>query len=102
MCNKHVSLKKGLANKSTLQNLCNGLLNTEMASTSIIMTKGDDIRLVMLRNTPPNDLIGTILEQVRIIPKKLLHHGQKLGLILSPPMQRHLTCDKIVHYISKP
>jgi hypothetical protein len=62
--------KQGRPIESTLQNLPGGLLNTEMASTSMIMTKGDDIRLLMLRNTPPNDLIRTILEQVRIIPKK--------------------------------
>ena len=65
------------------------------------MTKGDDIGLVMLKYTPPNDLVGTILEQIRIIPKKVLHHGQNFELILSPPMQRHLVGDKIVHYVSK-
>jgi hypothetical protein len=73
-----------------------------MASTSMIMTKGDDIGLVMLRYTSPNDLVGTILEQIRIIPEKGFHHGQKFDLILSPPMQRHLAGDKIVHYVSKP
>jgi hypothetical protein len=36
----------------------------------MIMTKGDDIVLVMLRDTPPNDPIGTILEKIRIVPKK--------------------------------
>jgi hypothetical protein len=45
---------------------------------------------------------GTILEKIRIIPKKVLHHGHKLELILPPPMPRHVTGDKIVHYISKP
>jgi hypothetical protein len=71
----------------------------------MIMAKGDDIRLVMLRDTSPNDLIRTILKKVRIIPekkKKILHHGHKLGFILSPPMQRHVTSDKIVHYICEP
>jgi len=60
----------------------------------MIMTKGYDIGLVRL--------IGTILEQIRIVPEKILHHGHKLGLILLPPMQRHLTGDKIVYDISKP
>jgi hypothetical protein len=55
-------LKKGRPIKSTLQNLCSGLLSTEMAFIGTIMTKGDDIGLVMLRNTPPNDLIRTIFE----------------------------------------
>ena len=73
-----------------------------MATTGMIMTKGDDIGFVMLRYTSPNDLIGTILKQIRIIPKKIFHHGQKLEFILSPPMQRHLASDKIVHYISEP
>jgi hypothetical protein len=73
-----------------------------MASIGMIMTKGDDIELVILMNTPPNDLIGIVLEQIRIILEKALHHGHKLGLILSPPMQRYLASDKIVHYISKP
>jgi hypothetical protein len=67
----------------------------------MIMTKGDDIGLVKLRYTPPNDLIETILEQIRIIPEKGPHLGQKFELILLPPMQRHLVGDKIVHYISK-
>jgi hypothetical protein len=67
-----------------------------------IMTEGDDTGLVRLRNTSPNDLIGTILEQVRIVPEKILHHRHEFGLILPPPMQRHLTGDKIVHYVSKP
>jgi hypothetical protein len=66
------------------------------------MTKADDIGLVLLRDTSPNDLIRTILEKIRIVPKKVLHHGYKLGLILPHPMQRHMTGDKIVHYINKP
>jgi hypothetical protein len=73
-----------------------------MASTSMIVTKGDDIGLAKLRDASPNDLIGTILQQIRIVPEKVLHHGHELGLILPPPMQRHLTGDKIVYYISKP
>jgi hypothetical protein len=48
--------------------------------------KGDDIGLVKFRYASPNDLIGTILEQVRIIPKKGFHFGQKFELILLPPM----------------
>jgi hypothetical protein len=68
----------------------------------MIMTKGDDTRLFGLGDTSPNDLIGTILEQIRIIPEKIIHHGHELGLILPPPMQRHLTGDKIVYYVSKP
>jgi hypothetical protein len=87
--------------KFTLQNLC-GLICTEMASTSMIMTNGDSIGLVMLKYTSPNDLVETILEQIRIILEKGLHHGQKFDLILSPPMQSHLAGDKIVHYVSKP
>jgi hypothetical protein len=73
-----------------------------MASTSMIMIERDDILLVMLRYTSPNDLIGTILKQIRIIPEKVFHHGQKFEFILSPPMQRHLAGDKIVHYVSEP
>jgi hypothetical protein len=72
-----------------------------MAPTCMIMTKGDDISLVEFRYASPNDLIGTILEQIRIIPKKGFHLGQKLDLILSPLMQRHLVGNKIVHYIRK-
>jgi len=68
----------------------------------MIVTKGDDTRLVGLRDTSPNDLIGTILEQIRIVPEKILHHGHEFGLILQLPMQRHLTGDKIVYYVSKP
>jgi hypothetical protein len=65
----------------------------------MIMTKGDDIALVKLRYTSPNDLVGTILKQIRIIPEKGLHHRQKFELILLPPMQRHLIGNKIVHYV---
>jgi hypothetical protein len=68
----------------------------------MIMTKGDDIGLVMLRYTSPNDLIGTILKQIRIIPKKVFHHGQKFEFILLPPTQKSLASDKIVHYVSEP
>jgi hypothetical protein len=95
-------LKDGRPIKSALQNLCSGLLRAEVASTSMIVTKGDDTRLVGLGDTSPNDLIGTILEQIRIIPEKILHHGHEFGLILPPSMQRHLTDDKIVYYVSKP
>jgi hypothetical protein len=73
-----------------------------MASTSMIMTKGDDIGLVKLRYTPPNDLVGIVLEPIRIIPEKGLHNSQEFDLILLPPMQRHLADDKIVHYVCKP
>jgi hypothetical protein len=73
-----------------------------MATTCMIMTEGDDIGLVMLRYASPNDLIGTILKKIRIVPKKIFHHGQKFEFILSPSMQRHLASDKIVHYVSEP
>jgi hypothetical protein len=46
-----------------------------MATTGMIMTEGDDIGLVMLRYASPNDLIGTILKQIRIIPEKVFYHG---------------------------
>jgi hypothetical protein len=58
--------------------------------------------LVRLKEASPNDLIGTILEQIRIISEKALHHAYELELILPSPMQKHLTGDKIVYYISKP
>jgi hypothetical protein len=93
--------KQGGPVKSTLQNFCSCLFSTEMATTGMIMTEGDNIGLGMLRYVSPNDLIGTILKQIRIIPKKIFHHGQKFEFILSPPMQRHLAGDKIVHYVSE-
>ena len=94
--------KQGGPIKSTLQNFCNGLFRTEVATTGMIMTEGDDIGLAMLRYTSPNDLIWTILNQIRIIPKKIFQHGQKFKFILSPPMRRHLAGDKIVHYVNEP
>jgi hypothetical protein len=93
-------LKEGQPIKSALQNLCSGLLRAEVASTRMIVTKGDDTRLVGLGNTSPNDLIGTILEQIRIVPEKILHHGHEFVLVLPPSMQRHLTGDKIVYYLT--
>jgi hypothetical protein len=69
--------EKGRLIKTTLPNFCSGLLCTKVASASLIMTKGDDIGLIMLRYTLPNDLVRTILEQIRIILEKDLHHGQK-------------------------
>jgi hypothetical protein len=77
-------LKDGQPVKTALQNLCSGLLCTEMAFTGMIMTEADDTGLVRLGNPSPNDLIGTILEQVRIVPEKILHHGHEFGLILPP------------------
>jgi hypothetical protein len=94
--------KHGGPIKSTLQNLCSSLVCTEMAFICMIMTKGDDIGSVKFGYASPNDLIGTILEQVRITPKKGFHLGQEFELILLPPMQWHLVGNKIVHYISKP
>ena len=94
--------KHGRLIKSALQNFCRDLFSTKMASTCMIMIEGDDIGLVMLRYTSPNDMIETILEQTRIILEKVFHHGQKFELILSTPMQRHLASDKIIHYVSKP
>jgi hypothetical protein len=94
--------KHGRPIKFTIQNLCSCLICTKVASTCMIMTKGDDIGLVKLRYTPPNDLVRTILEQIRIILEKGLHYGQKFELILLPPMQRDLAGNKIVHYVSKP
>jgi hypothetical protein len=64
-----------------------------MASTGMTMIEGDDIGLVMLRHTSPNDLIGIVLKPIRIILEKVFHHGQKFEFILSPPMQRHLAGD---------
>jgi hypothetical protein len=79
-------LEKGRPIESTLQNLCSSLLSIEMASTGMIMTKGDDIGWVMIIYTPLNDLIGPILEEIRLLLEKMLHHGQKFELILSLAM----------------
>ena len=54
--------KQGGPIKFTLQNFCSGLFCTKMASTCMIMTEGNDIGLVMLKYTSPNDLIRTILK----------------------------------------
>lgn len=54
----------------------------------MIMTEGDDTGLVRLGYASPNDLIGTILKQVRVVLEKILHHGHEFGLILPPPMHR--------------
>jgi hypothetical protein len=66
--NKCERLERWSANKIRTENLCSGLLRAEVASTSMIVTKGDDTRLVRLGDTSPNDLIGKILEQIRIVP----------------------------------
>ena len=94
--------KQGGPVKSTLQNFCSSLFSTDMASTSMIMTEGDDVGLVRLKYTSPNNLIGTILKQIRIIPEKVFYHGQKIEFILSTLIQRHLASDKIVYYVSEP
>jgi hypothetical protein len=70
-------LKDGRPVKTVLQYLCSGLLCIEVASTGMIMIEGDDTGLVRLGNASPNDLIGTILEQVRIVPEKILHDGHE-------------------------
>lgn len=48
--------------KVTLQNLCSSFLCTKVASTSMVMAEWDNIVMHMIRNTPSDDLIGTILE----------------------------------------
>jgi hypothetical protein len=63
--------EKGRPIKSTLQKFCSGLLCTKVAFASMIMTKGDDIGLVMLIFTSPSDLVRIILEHLRIIPEKV-------------------------------
>jgi CxxC motif-containing protein len=61
--NKCERLERWSTNKiRTAKNLCSSLLRAEVASTSMIVIKGDDTRLVKLGDTSPNDLIGTILE----------------------------------------
>jgi len=77
-------LKDGGPVKTALQNLCSGLLCTEMASTGMIMTEGDYTGLVRLGNTSPNDLIETILEQIRIVPEKIFTTDMNLDLSCRP------------------
>jgi hypothetical protein len=55
--------KQGGPVKSTLQNFCNYLFSTEVATTGMIMIERDDIGLVMLRYASPNDLIGQYLNK---------------------------------------
>jgi hypothetical protein len=69
--------KNGWPIESTLKNLRSGLLRTEVASTCMIMAKGEDILLVTLRNTSPYNLIWAIFKQVRIIPKKMFYLSQE-------------------------
>jgi hypothetical protein len=47
-----------------------------MAPAGMVMTEGDDTGLVIFWNTSPNDLIGTILKQVWIVPEEVFHLGQ--------------------------
>jgi len=63
----HGITKNGRPIESTLKNLCSGLFRTEVASTCMIMAKGEDLFLVILRNTSPYNLIWAVFEQVGII-----------------------------------
>jgi hypothetical protein len=69
--------KDGGPIESTLKNLGCGFFRTEVASTCVIMAKGEDVLLVTLRNTSPYNLIWAIFKQVRIIPKNMFYLSQE-------------------------
>lgn len=95
-------LKQTRAIETTLDYFSSCLFGIKMAPKSLIMTKRKYTSKVMIRKTPPNDLVRIILEKLGIIPKEIFDLWKKLGFILLRPIRRNITSDKVVHNISKP
>jgi hypothetical protein len=66
------------------------------------MAKCKDTMNFTLRYTTANNLINTVLENFRILPKIGLDLLEEMVLILLRPIRKDLTCSKIINYVSIP
>jgi hypothetical protein len=66
------------------------------------MTKRKDTMNFTLRYTTANNLISTVLEKFRILPKIGSDLLEEMVLSLLRPIRRDLTCSKIINYVSIP
>jgi len=66
------------------------------------MAKHEDTMNFILRYTTANNLISTVLEKFRILPKIGSDMLEEMILSLLRPIRRDLTCSKIINYVSIP
>ena len=57
------------------------------------MTEREDTVNFSVRNTSSNDLVGTILEKIGVVPIKMFHLGIEFVFILLRPKRRGLLGD---------
>ena len=66
------------------------------------MTEREDTAELMVWDAPPNDLIGTVFEEIRVIPKEMFDLRKEFGLFLWGPMRGNLTACKVVDNVGEP
>jgi hypothetical protein len=66
------------------------------------MAKCKDTINFTLRYTTANNLIITVLEKFKILPKIGSDLLEEMVLSLLRPIRRDLTCSKIINYVSVP
>ena len=84
-------LKQTRPIKTALEDFSGGLLRTKMTSTCLIMTKREDAMKLTIWDTPPNDLVGTMLKEIRVVPKEMFHLRKELGFIILGPIRGNVT-----------
>jgi hypothetical protein len=71
--------------KAALKDFGGGFLGGEVSPTSLGVAKGKDSTLIYIGHTAPDDLIRTILKEIRIIKEKSLHLQQEPPPLLQSP-----------------
>jgi hypothetical protein len=66
------------------------------------MAKHKDTMNFTLRYTTTNNLISTVLEKFRILPKIGSDLLEEMVFSLLRPIRRDLTCSEIINYVSIP
>ena len=79
--------------ETRLENLFGCLFGTEVTTTGLVMTEREDTVSFSVGNTPSNDLVGTILEKIGVVPIKMFHLRKEFVFILLRPKRRGLLGD---------
>ena len=73
-----------------------------MTSTSLIMTKRKDASKLVVWDAPPNDLVKTVLKEIRVVPIEMLDEREKFGFILWGPIRGNVSGGKVIDNDSEP